>query len=107
MASMTKGLKGGEVIQLIDGDQLTQSDVLELAGGGGKVLRVPRALVFGLGKLSELPLGALGKPSPVALYRLQSALARIAWSTGHAEQLLGWRPRVGVREGIRRELSQS
>ncbi len=107
MAAMQKGLKQGEIIQLIDGDQLTQADVLELAGGGGKVLRVPRALVFGLGKFSELPLGALGKPSPVALYRLQSALARITWSTGRAEQLLGWRPRVGVREGIRRELGRS
>jgi hypothetical protein len=56
--------------------------VLELTGGG-KTDAVPRPVVFGLGKLSELPLGALGKPSPIALYRLQSALARL--TVGHRQ----------------------
>jgi predicted dehydrogenase/nucleoside-diphosphate-sugar epimerase len=107
LASVDKRLTGGEIIQIIDGAQLTQRDVLELAGGGAPAIRVPRAVVFGLGKLSELPLGALGRPSPIALYRLQSALARLRWGTGKAEQLLGWTPRVGVREGIRRELAGS
>lgn len=102
MAAIAKKLTGGEIIQLIDGAQLKQRDVLELTGGG-KTLAVPRPIVFGLGKLSELPLGALGKPSPIALYRLQSGLARLQWGTGRAEKLLGWKPRVGVHEGIRRE----
>ena len=104
LAAVGKRLVKGEIIQLIDGAALTQKDVLELTGGG-KTLTVPRPVVFGLGKLSELPLGALGKPSPIALYRLQSALARLQWGTGRAAQLLGWAPRVGVREGIRREQS--
>lgn len=102
LAAVQKKLTGGEIIQLIDGAQLRQRDVLELTGGG-KTIAVPRPIVFGLGKLSELPLNALGKPSPIALYRLQSGLARLSWGTGRAEQLLGWKPRVGVREGIRRE----
>jgi nucleoside-diphosphate-sugar epimerase len=102
MAAIDRKLTRGEIIQLIDGAQLTQRQVLELTGGG-KTLAVPRPVVFGLGKLSELPLGALGRPSPIALYRLQSALARLSWGTGKAETLLGWKPRVGVREGIRRE----
>jgi 2-alkyl-3-oxoalkanoate reductase len=102
MLSIDKQLHGGEIIQLIDNAGLKQADVLALTGGG-KTLTVPRPIVFGLGKLSELPLGALGKPSPIALYRLQSGLARLQWGTGRAAQLLGWTPRVGVREGIRRE----
>ena len=101
LAAVGKRLVKGEIIQLIDGAALTQKDVLELTGGG-KPITVPRAVVFGLGKLSELPLGALGKPSPIALYRLRSALARLSWGTGKGEQLLGWKPRVGVHEGIRR-----
>lgn len=104
-AAVARRLIKGEIIQLIDGAALTQRDVLALAGGG-KPIAVPRPVVFGLGKLSELPLGALGKPSPIALYRLRSALARLTWGTGKAEQLLGWKPRVGVREGIRREQVQ-
>lgn len=102
IAAVDKKLIDGQIIQLIDSAALKQKDILELTGGG-KTITVPRPVVFGLGKLSELPLGALGRPSPIALYRLQSALARLSWGTGRAEALLGWRPRVGVREGIRRE----
>ena len=68
---------------------------------------MPRSVVFALGKLSEYPLGALGVQSPLALYRLRSALARVEFGSRRAEEQLGWRPRVGVREGIRRVSSGS
>ena len=68
----------------------------------GESMRVPRPVVFALGKLSEYPLGALGVQSPVALYRLRSGLARVEFESRRAEERLGWSPRVGVREGIRR-----
>ncbi len=102
MQSIAKKLTHGEVIQLVDPEHLTQDDVLGIAGGGKKVLRVPRPIVFALGKLSEIPLGALGKPSPIGVYRLQSALARLHYESGRARDLLGWLPRIGVREGIKR-----
>jgi len=102
MAAVARSLTGGEIIQLVDGDHLTQEDVLAAVGNGTKVLHVPRPVVFALGKLSELPLGALGRQSPVALYRLRSALARLHYDSDRAQRLLGWTPRVGVREGIRR-----
>jgi nucleoside-diphosphate-sugar epimerase len=105
-ASIEKKLTKGEVIQLIDRDLLTQEQVLELVGNGTPVLRVPRPVVFALGKLSEYPLGALKRPSPVALYRLKSALAKLSFESDRAEKLLGWVPRVGVREGIRRETAR-
>ena len=105
MAAVRKKLIGGQIIQIIDDAHLTQAQVLELAGGGGKVLKVPRSVIFALGKASERPLAALGKPSPVALYRLQSALARLHYDSKRAFQLLGWTPKVGVREGIRRSTS--
>ncbi len=76
--------------------------MLGLAGGSKRIMRVPRPLVFALGKLSEYPLGALGRQSPVAVYRLKSALARLRYDSDRAHTLLGWQPRVGVREGIRR-----
>jgi 2-alkyl-3-oxoalkanoate reductase len=102
MHSVHKNLTHGEVIQIIDPEHLTQEDVLGLAGGQKPIMRVPRSLVFALGKLSEYPLGALGRQSPVAVYRLKSALARLRYESGRAHALLGWQPRVGVREGIKR-----
>jgi nucleoside-diphosphate-sugar epimerase len=102
MAASGRRLNQGEVIQIVDPDHLNQHHVLNAVGASGKILRIPRAVVFALGRLSELPLGALGRPSPIALYRLQSALARLHYESDRASQLLGWKPRVGVREGIRR-----
>ncbi len=107
VASMSKKLTHGEIIHIIDDAQLTQTEVLGLAGGGASVIKVPRNVVFALGKLSELPLGALGRPSPIALYRLQSALARLHCESDRARVLLDWKPRVGVREGIRRETASA
>jgi nucleoside-diphosphate-sugar epimerase len=102
MRSIDKKLTHGEIIQIIDPEHLTQEDVLGLAGGEKPILRVPRPVVFALGKLSEIPLGALGRQSPVAVYRLKSALARLRYESDRAASLLGWQPKVGVREGIRR-----
>ncbi|MBN1609826.1 MAG: NAD-dependent epimerase/dehydratase family protein [Polyangiaceae bacterium] len=107
LAAMNKRLHSGEVIQIVDNEHLTQEDVLVAVGAREGIVKVPRAVVFGLGKLSELPFGALGRPSPLALYRLQSALAKLHYESGRAEQLLGWKPRVGVREGIRRVCSST
>jgi nucleoside-diphosphate-sugar epimerase len=39
----------------------------------------------------------------VSAYRLRSALARVAFTSERARTLLGWEPRVGVVEGIRRQ----
>jgi nucleoside-diphosphate-sugar epimerase len=101
-ASITKRLIHGEVIQIIDPEHLTQEDVLGLTGSTKAILRVPRPFVFALGKLSEIPLGALGRPSPVAVYRLRSAMARLHYESDRAIKMLDWHPRVGVREGIKR-----
>lgn len=100
--AVERRLAEGQIIQILDPEPITQDDVLQLAGGGRPVVHVPRAVALALGKLSELPLGALGRPSPIAMYRLSAALARVTFGCARANELLGWRPRVGVREGIRR-----
>ena len=105
MQAAESDLKAGEIIQIIDNDVLTQNEVLDLMDGRTPVLRVPRSVVFFAGRLSEPVLGALGRPSPVALYRLKSAMARLRFASDNAHSLLSWQPRVGVREGIRRELA--
>jgi nucleoside-diphosphate-sugar epimerase len=102
IAAWEKRLCGGEVIHIIDSERLTQRDVLSAVGADRGVIHVPRPVIFGLGKLSEIALGALGRQSPIAPYRLKSALARLTFDSSRASELLGWKPRVGVREGIRR-----
>ncbi len=106
MLAVDRTVTGGEIIQIVDPAALTQDDVLSLTGTKA-TLRVPRSIVFALGRLSELPLRVLGKPSPFSLYRLRSALARIHYRSDRALQVLGWSPRVGVREGIRRVTAET
>jgi predicted dehydrogenase/nucleoside-diphosphate-sugar epimerase len=103
MLAAKNGLHTGEVIQLVDPEQWTQNQVLaEVYGSGARVIRVPRPVVMAMGKASEMVLGLIGKKSPVSQYRLESALARRRFESRRATELLDWRPRVGVREGIRR-----
>jgi len=102
LAAIDKRITHGEIIQIIDPEHMTQEDVLAAAGGARPILRVPRRLVLALGKLTEIPLAAIGKQSPLGAYRLKSALARLHYESDRAMTLLGWRPQVGVREGIKR-----
>jgi nucleoside-diphosphate-sugar epimerase/predicted dehydrogenase len=103
MAAVGRRLVAGEVIHIVDDEHLTQDDILALAGTDRRdVVRVPRAVALTVGKLSEYPLGKLGRQSPIGVYRLRSAMARATFRSDRAEQLIGWRPRVGIREGIRR-----
>ena len=90
------------MIHIIDPEHLTQQNVLAAIGGAGRIIHVPRPVVFGLGRFSQIVLGTLGRQSPIAPYRLRSALAQLTYESSRAVDLLGWKPRVGVREGIRR-----
>jgi 2-alkyl-3-oxoalkanoate reductase len=99
-------LHKGEIIQIIGGEELTQDEVLEIAGGGKPVLHFPRPLLFAIGKSSEIALGLVKRKSPLSEYRLKSALAKRRFESLTAEPLLGWKARVGVAEGIRRVLSE-
>lgn len=103
MLAAKSDLHHGETIQIVDPEPWTQNQVLgEMVGPSARVVRVPRPVVFGMGHASELVLGLLGKKSPLSRYRLRSALALRSFASLRAESMLGWKPRVGVRDGIRR-----
>jgi predicted dehydrogenase/nucleoside-diphosphate-sugar epimerase len=101
IAALDRKLVGGEVIQLVDTDLPTQNEILARAAApGAKVVRVPRRVVFALGKFSEIAIKPLKRQSPLNVYRLRSALARRTYASESAEQLIGWKPNVGVSRGI-------
>ncbi len=99
-AAIAKQLVEGQIIQLVDPVHLTQAELLDAVGGDRGRIALPRSVVLALGGLSELPLKLLGKTSPIARYRLASAMARVEYRSERARQLLGWEPRVGVRAGL-------
>jgi nucleoside-diphosphate-sugar epimerase len=102
MLATRSELSRGEIVQLVDPEKLTQNDVLRMVlGKEARITRMPRPLIFALGKFSELLLGLLHRQSPLGVYRLQSALACRDFESLHAARLLRWEPQVGVCEGIR------
>ncbi len=103
VAALDGPLVRGEIIQLVDPKRLTQNEALAVTlPGGSRILRVPRTVVFAAGRLSEPILAAVGRKSPVSAYRLKSALARVDFDSASARDVLGWEPRVGIVEGLRR-----
>jgi len=108
LAALDRKLVGGEIIQLVDTDLPTQNEILARAAGpDAKIVRVPRPVVFGLGKFSEIVLGTLKRQSPLNVYRLRSALARRTYASESAQSLLGWSARPGgISRGIDAEKSR-
>jgi nucleoside-diphosphate-sugar epimerase len=90
----------GTVVQLVDPARLTQNDVLRICRPGGATIRLPRPLVFALGRLSELALGMLNRQSPLGVYRLRSGLASIDFKSEAARRVLGWEPAVGMEKRL-------
>ena len=104
--SLEKNLETGTIIQLVDPSIWTQRDVIKASGEQGKVLYLPRKVVFGIGWTSEKILGLIGRQSPFARYRLSSALPRLKFESDRAKKLLGWEPVVGVDAGISKSISE-
>jgi predicted dehydrogenase/nucleoside-diphosphate-sugar epimerase len=102
VAVIDRRLTSGEVIHLIDEEHLDRLQILALAEPGRPVVRVPQRTVEAAGRVSESALARLGRQSPLGPYRLPFILADARFESDRAARLLGWRPRVGVREGIRR-----
>lgn len=105
VAAVDAGLTSGEVLHIVDAEQLTQREVLA-ATGARPAIRIPLSLLLAVGGASELMLRAFGRPSPLSPYRLRSALADVRFRSDRVTALLDWRPRIGVREGIRRVSSE-
>ncbi len=90
----------GEIVHIVDGEVLTQNEVLAgLLGPTEGVVRVPKGPLLLLGRFSEGLFRMIGRESPVSKYRLRSALARRRFESRRAAEL-GWCPKVGVRAGM-------
>jgi nucleoside-diphosphate-sugar epimerase len=92
-------LPQGQILQLVGDECPTQNEVLaRMLGPRANIIRVPRAIVFMLGKTSELFFGLLRRQSPFSVYRLRAALARRTFTNERAKAILGWQPRAWSRE---------
>jgi nucleoside-diphosphate-sugar epimerase len=108
MRAETAPKAAGQVINIVDTTEVRQNEYLRAAAPaltGIKIRRVPVPVLMLLASGVEL-LGAILKRSvPLTRYRIRSLKPLWPFDTNKAEVLLGWRPAVGVREGLRRTFS--
>jgi nucleoside-diphosphate-sugar epimerase/predicted dehydrogenase len=109
LAAAVSDVPTGSVYNLVDSGNCDQEEVArtlrEITGGRIRPLFAPYPLVWaamlGVDLLSLLRHGKLG----TARYRLQRTLAPMRFECTAAKKDLGWRPRVGLAEGLARVLN--
>ena len=104
IAAAARGPFDGTIIQVVDDSvSINQNDLLaRMHLAPLKVARVPRPIVYGLAMGVQLSFKLLGRPAPLSIYRVRSALSSLRFDMTRAKALLGWEPAVGVDEGLNR-----
>lgn len=105
LAAETSEKATGEIINVVDTTKIVQNDYLKAAKpalGKTKILKAPVPFFMALGYGVELLGKALKRGAPLSRYKIRSLKPLAPFDVTKAADLLGWNPRVGVAEGLRR-----
>ena len=94
----------GQVIHLVDTTAIDQNEYLAAAKtklDGTPVWRVPLWFLMLMSFGVELLCNALKRGAPLSRYKIRSLRPLGPFDVTKAQQLLGWKPRTGVSEGLR------
>jgi predicted dehydrogenase/nucleoside-diphosphate-sugar epimerase len=96
----------GKVIHVVDPTEVRQNEYLDWClkrvGDAIRIRRVPFAILLAAAAAAELLGKAAGRSAPLSVYRVRSLRPLWPCDVSRARELLGWTPRVGVREGLRK-----
>ncbi len=104
LAAANIDLPAGTSINLVDPEIVSQEQFarayLSAKGWAPKLLRMPLFLLTPISFLAQSGLRLLGKSSPITPYKIASAVGEKRFDITLAKKLLGWIPKVGVRDGL-------
>ena len=93
----------GQIIQLVDGEQITQREYLKYCLTRLheiKVHHMPMSLLYCAAATIQC-VGALARISaPLTIYRLRSIRPYVEFRCTAAQRMIGWEPKVGIRKGL-------
>jgi nucleoside-diphosphate-sugar epimerase len=96
----------GQTINLVDTTPVDQNEYLQAAKKnalkGTPVMRVPLWLFMLLGRGVETLGKILKRGVPLTTYRVRSLKPLYPFDVSVAEKVLGWKPAVGTKEGLKR-----
>jgi nucleoside-diphosphate-sugar epimerase len=106
MAAAGSNRFDGTVLNLVDPEPLTQDDVakyyLAATGKRKSIVHFPLSLLYFAAFGADTLFRLLVRNAPITPYRLRLAIGRREFDCTAAAETLGWRPRVGVRQGLSR-----
>ncbi len=93
-----------QVINVVDTTPITQNEYLgyQRAALGIKATKLPLWFLMMAGAGIEMLGRALKRGVPLSRYKIRSLKPLYPFDVTAAEKLLGWKPRVGLGEGLRR-----
>ena len=110
LGGSTAGI-AGRTFNIVDDDVVTQAEYLRLLAEAGdrpvRVIRLPRLAYYMLGLASEMVARLRKKEAVTNRYRVRTRLRHVRWDNAEAKRLLGWSPRVPLREGLKRAFRSS
>jgi len=95
----------GAVFQIVDDEVISQKDFLGICCqklGDIRVTYAPMMFLYAAATGLELLGRMLRRPVPLTYYKLRSLKSALRFDCTLAHDVLGWKPRIGVREGLRR-----
>jgi predicted dehydrogenase/nucleoside-diphosphate-sugar epimerase len=95
----------GEIINLVDTTPLDQNEYIRHSRPS-KLVRIPVLVLMTGAWMVELLGKILRRKPPVTRYNIRSLEPLYPFDVSQAERVLGWRPRVGTREGLLRTFGQ-
>jgi predicted dehydrogenase/nucleoside-diphosphate-sugar epimerase len=99
----------GSVFHIVDPTQITQNQLVRdhvvKNAKNARVIHMPAAILYGLALGLELLTKALKLSSPLSIYRVKSALARMRFDCSRAKRELDWLPRVGIDSGLQETIT--
>jgi predicted dehydrogenase/nucleoside-diphosphate-sugar epimerase len=99
----------GSVFHIVDQTRITQNqvvrDFVSKNATRARIIHVPAPVVYCMAFGFELLSKILKRPAPLSIYRVKSALARMQFDCGRADNDLGWQPRVGVASGLQETMA--
>jgi nucleoside-diphosphate-sugar epimerase len=100
LAASTSDAALGQVVNLVDSTPIDQNEYLSRAKR--KASRVPVWFLMCAAYGIELLGKVLKRGVPLSRYKIRSLKPLYPFDCSRAKSLLGWTPRVGTREGLRR-----
>ena len=96
----TADIPNGTILHLVDAGVITQNDIiahyLSTTGESLRVIRLPLKLILAVAAVVEVLAKRILGSSPIGPRRIRAATALRRFDCRRAEQLLGWKARVGV-----------